>query len=249
MTYSNRFFLYAPLGVVLILFAAAGWHWWSLASALSAQLEAANGHDIIPGVHFHFTAKKMSGFPFRLDAELSGVTLAMAAGMTAWRSEKLALHRLTYGRDETIFEAAGRQSLQWGDKRLDFAVGALRASAIRKQGALARFDVDLVGLGSAAFTARRLQLHARRSGPLADIAVEADGVAAKNCRTPSTLRSIAKIVHADGLTPLLAGERSWQQGLAAWRRQGGAVTADPPFAEIIAEQLPGIGAIASAVCR
>ena len=127
MRYSSRFFLYAPLAVVLLLFALAGGRWWSMASALSARLEAENGREIVPGVLFHFAAKRISGFPFSLDSELSDVTLAMgtATGTTVWHSEKFASHRLTYGRDETIFEAAGKQSLQWGGKSLDFEDGQI----------------------------------------------------------------------------------------------------------------------------
>ncbi len=251
MRYSSRFFLYAPLAVVLILFAAAGAHWWVLASALSARLEAENGREIVPGVFFHFASKRISGFPFSLDSELSDVTLAMgtATGTTAWHSEKFAIHSLTYGRDETIFEAAGKQSLQWGGKRLGFAVGALHASAILGHGALTRFDLDLIGFGSKTFTARRLQLHARRSGKMADILVEAEGLAAKNCAVPATIHASASITKAEGLTPLLSGQRYWNEGLASWRRVGGAIAAtSSPLAAIPAEKLPGIDALVAAVC-
>jgi len=251
MRYSSRFFLYAPLVVVLILFVSAGAHWWSMASALSARLEAQNGREIVPGVLFHFARKRIWGFPFSLDSELSDVTLAMgtATGTTVWRSEKFAMHRLTYGRDETIFEAAGQQSLQWGGMRLDFAVGTLHASAILSRGVLTRFDLDLVGFGSKAFTARRLQLHARRSGPMADLLVEADGLAGKTCHLPTTIRATASITNADSLMPLLAGQRYWTEGLATWRRNGGAIaTSASPFAAIPAEQLPGIDAITAAAC-
>ncbi len=250
MRYSSRFFLYAPLGAVVLLLAAAGWQWWSMASALSARLEAANGREIMPGVIFHFAAKRISGFPFRLDSELSEVTLAMATatGTTAWRSEKFAMHGLTYGRDETIFEAAGRQSLQWGGKRLDFAVGALHASAIVKQGALARFDLDLIGFGSTAFTARRLQLHARRNGTVAEILWEAEGMAAKDCHVPAEIRASVRLTKADGLTPLLAAQRYWEEGLSGWRRKGGMITAASPLATITAEKLPGVDALVTAVC-
>lgn len=250
MRYSSRFFLYAPLAVVLILFALAGAHWWSMASALSARLEAENGREIMPGVLFHFAAKRISGFPFSLDSELSDVTLAMgtATGTTLWRSEKFAMHRLTYGRDETIFEAAGKQSLQWGGKRLDFAVGALHASAIVSHGALARFDFDLIGFGSRTFTAKRLQLHARHNGPLAEVLVEADGMATKDCHLPAALRATVRISKADSLAALLAGQRYWNEGLAGWRRQGGAATTPSRLGTIAAEKLPGVDAVVTAAC-
>jgi len=250
MRYSSRFFLYAPLALVAVLFVAAGWHWWSMASALSARLEAVNGREIMPGVLFQYSSKKISGFPFSLDSEFAGVTLAMgtATGTTIWRSEKFAMHRLTYGRDEAIFEAAGRQSLEWGGKRLDFAVGALHASAILKQQSLVRFDFDLMGLGSPALTMRRLQLHARRNGPTTDVLVEADGITAKTCRVPAKIRLIANITNSGSLTPLLSGQRYWAEGLAAWRRSGGVVTTAALFAKLPAESLPGIEALLLAAC-
>jgi len=252
MTYSSRFFLYAPLCIVLILFAAAGVHWWNEASALSARLAAMNGREITPGVIFHFTSKRISGFPFSLDSELSDVTLAMgtATGTTIWRSEKFAMHALTYGRDETIFEAAGRQSLSWGGKKLDFAVGALRASAILKSGAVSRFDLDLAGFGSEAFTVQRLQFHVRRTGDHADILTEASGLTAKNCKAPANIRYAASATQIAVLTPLLSGQRTWEEALRGWRSKGGTITpAQPsPLAKVQAEELPGIEALARAIC-
>lgn len=252
MRYSSRFFLYAPLAVVLSLFAVAGWHWWSLASALSARLEAANGREIMPGVLFHFAAKRITGFPFSVDSELSDVTLAMgtATGTTLWRSEKFAMHRLTYGRDETIFEAAGHQSLQWGGKKLDFAMGALHASAIFHRSALIRFDGDLVAFGSRAFTAKRLQLHARQVGDGAEIQAQAEALSAPNCKGPASFAYSASATNVAALAPLLTGQRSWEDGIAAWRRKGGAITSRgaSPLAQIAAEKIPGIDALVMALC-
>lgn len=252
MSYSSRFFLYAPLVVVALLFAAAGVHWWQDAAHLSARLEALNGREITPGVIFHFASKRISGFPFSLDSELSDVTLAMstATGTTIWRSEKFALHALTYGRDETILEAGGHQRLSWANKHLDFAVGALRASAIWKSGVLTRFDLDLMGFGSKAFTAQRLQLHARRNGTVADLLAEADGLAVKGCKTPARLQAVSSLNHADALAPLLSGQSAWQDGIAAWRQAGGVIRAAQlsPLAEAAAETLPGIETLARTIC-
>ena len=60
----------------------------------------------------------MSGFPFNLDVVFDGfpgVGRDRCMGRAVWRAEHFALHALTYGRDETIFEAAGKQSLAWTD--------------------------------------------------------------------------------------------------------------------------------------
>ena len=50
MRYSNRFFLYAPLALLLILAAVVVSHWWKVAGALDTRLKAMKGHDAVPGV-------------------------------------------------------------------------------------------------------------------------------------------------------------------------------------------------------
>ncbi len=237
MKYSSRFFLYAPMGVFLILFAIAGVRWWMLASAWSGRLDAVNGHEVVPGVTLHFATKKIYGFPFTLETQFKDVSLAVAtpAGPTRWSSEKFALHALTYGRDETIFEAAGHQLLQWtgrdGRRRsLPFAVGSLRASAIAKNGELVRFDLDLIGFGSKDFTAQRLQLHARQSAR-DRIDLEAMALAPRpfTGQCPLLEDRSAEIVitaaidQAATLGPLLDGTEDWQSAVGRMRRGGGGI--------------------------
>lgn len=235
MKYSSRFFLYAPVGVFLILFVIAGVRWWMLASAWSDRLEAVNGHEVIPGVTLHFAAKKIYGFPFTLETQLKDVSLVVAtpAGPTRWSSEKFALHALTYGRDETIFEAAGHQVLEWtgadGRRRvLPFAVGSLRASAIAKNSELVRFDLDLVGFGSKDFTAQRLQLHARQSAR-DRIDLEAMALAPRPQQCPLLNDSTAQFVmtaaidQATTLGPLLGGAEDWPTAMGKMRRRGGGI--------------------------
>jgi hypothetical protein len=248
MKYSSRFFLYAPLAVFLVLAVVVGAHWWVKASALSQRLAALNGYEAMPGVTVSFGAKKIGGFPFSLDTELSDFTLTVATpnGPTRWYSEKFAMHALTYGRDETIFEAAGRQRLDWRGHTLDFAVGALRASAILSHGSLARFDLDLVGFGSKAFTAQRLQLHARRDGNAIRLFDEVNGVSA--CLQDE--RYAASATAAEALAPLLAARVSVADGLKAWRQAGGKITpAHPsPLGAVAVEEVPDIAALVRAVC-
>jgi hypothetical protein len=245
MNYASRFFLYAPLGVVVVLGAVIGLHWQAKAAALSKRLDAINGHEVMPGVTVSFASKEIRGFPFNLDTALADFSIMIATpkGPTRWRSEKFAMHALTYGRDETIFEAAGRQHLQWQGGALDFAVGALHASAILKSGSLTRFDLDLVGFGSKAFTAARLQLHARKSGDTAQIYVAADGLT----KCPA-LRYSATLSHQAAFTALLSGEQAWPAAIATWRRDGGHAT-DGRLAALHAEDVLDPGALATALCR
>jgi hypothetical protein len=231
MKYSSRFFLYAPLCVFLLLLAIAGIHWWIDASELARWLDARNGREIMPGVTLNFSARHITGFPFSLDTEMHDVTVSVATGKgtISWQSEKLALHGLAYGRDETIFEAAGHQSLRWAPAtdasgNLNFAVAALRASAIREHQALQRFDLDIVGLGSAAFTAQRLQFHIRRgAADRLDTMVLAEGIrpAQGTCQglgdQVKDLKLVGTITQADAFSDLAKGDEALSAALVRWR--------------------------------
>lgn len=228
MKYSSRFFLYAPLGVFLLLLALAGIHWWIAASRLADWLDAKNGREIMPGVTLSFSARHITGFPFSLDTEMHDVTVRVATGKgeVRWQSEKFAMHALAYGRDETIFEAAGHQGLWWSPSgRMNFAVGALRASGIRKDHALERFDLDIVGFGSAAFTAQRLQLHVRRdAADTLNTLVLLDGVrpAPGTCSGPLEKAELrGSITEADAFSQLAKAEEPFKTALVRWRAAHG----------------------------
>jgi hypothetical protein len=241
MKYSSRFFLFAPLGLFLTLFLGVGVHWWLAASALSKHLAALNGHEVVPGVTVRFSSRTIGGFPFTLDTVFRGISFRIDTphGPAEWRPQEFAMHALTYGRDETIFEAAGKQELRWtkdnGSKRtLIFDVGALHASAIDDQAGLARFDLDLVGFGSKAFTAQRLQFHIRRDFPRAtfDLVILADGVRFSPADSPGLGRQIAKarlegaISHANAFDALRAGAERWTEAVERWRKSGGTLRVD-----------------------
>lgn len=233
MKYSSRFFLYAPLGVFLFLLAAAGIHWWIAASRLTDWLDAKNGREIMPGVTLSFSARHITGFPFSLDTEMQDVIVGVATGRGTlrWQSEKFAMHALPYGRDETIFEAAGHQTLRWNASgSLNFAVGALRASAIRRKGALERFDLDIVGFGSAVFTAQRLQLHLRRNAATAlDTLVVLNGVRPPCPGLAEKAEFRGDITQADAFSRLATGDEGLEAALARWRGAHGAFEASTPL--------------------
>jgi hypothetical protein len=253
MRYSSRFFLYAPIALVLLLTAGVSLHWWRAAAALEARLDAVNGHAVMPGVRFAFATRQVAGFPFSLDTELSGVTLSVvtADGPTRWQTEKFALHALTYGRDETIFEAAGAQRLTWVEAgqthSLPFAVGSLRASAILDEAGLKRFDLDLAGFGSRAFIARRLQFHLRQNGDKLDYLLLMADLRAPGC-SPFNTRMEGSLTEAQALAPLLAGRTDWQTALAAWRRAQGRTSG--ALRAVAAEDLVrGLRTLTASSCR
>ena len=235
MNYSSRFFLYAPLGLFLALAVFVGIQWWLAASALSARLQAMNGREIAPGVTMRYASRTISGFPFNLDTVFRDVAFRITTphGPTEWRSEHFAMHALTYGRDETIFEAAGRQELHWtrddgSVSDLVFAVGSLHASAIEDSRGLARFDLDLMGFGSERLTAQRLQFHIRHGkDDKLYLAVMTDGLRIAPERCPNLDGGIAAgrltgtIAAADAFSSLRAGTQDWSTAIMNWRATGG----------------------------
>lgn len=239
MKYSSRFFLYAPLLMFLLLAAVAGVNWWSMADALSRKLDALNGRKAMPGVTLSFASKTISGFPFNLDVEFADFRVEVATdhGPTQWRSEKFALHALAYGREQMIFEAAGKQLLAWTDRErrhhaLPFEVGEWHASSIVDDHGLARFDMDLIGLGSPALIAARVQLHARERAGAIDLAAEADSVRLLgNLASPFgevivLARANASAAPVKSFDAIRLGDASWEASLERWRNAQGALRVD-----------------------
>ena len=144
------------------------------------------------GYDVAWSEQTIGGYPFRLDVVLSGVTFANRGpeGETAWRSESLAIHALSYGPPHYVLEASGLQSfarppLVQGDvPRVIYVTPAVaRASAIFSEGKLARFDLDVwepQGKNATqgadpnlTFSAARAQFHAlRRPNNVLDIVMK-----------------------------------------------------------------------------
>ncbi|HUO89260.1 MAG TPA: DUF2125 domain-containing protein [Rhizomicrobium sp.] len=239
MSYSSRFFLYAPLALFLLLAAGASVVWWREADALSHRLDALNGREAMPGVTLSFASKTVSGFPFNLDVVFKDFRVAVKTphGPSSWRAENFALHGLTYGREQMIFEAAGRQMLTWTDLQghghaMPFETGELHASAIANERGIARIDLDCIGFGSPALTAARAQLHARvapDAGAI-DIAAAADMVhlsprlASLFGADIRQIRLNASATPSHALAGLRAGRSDWVSGLETWRKANGTVT-------------------------
>jgi hypothetical protein len=236
MKYSSRFFLYAPLGLFLAIAIGVAIHWWLAVAALSARLQAMNGREIVPGVTMRFASRSITGFPFSLDTVFRGFALRIDTphGATEWRPEEFAMHALTYGRDETIFEAAGKQELRWtkddGTARdLIFAVGSLHASAIRDLDVLDRFDLDIVGFGSKSLTAQRLQFHLRRTRRFStfDIFVMVNDMRFPAADSPelggriTDGRLVGTVTPDWGYERLWTGDQSWFKAADNWRREHG----------------------------
>jgi hypothetical protein len=226
MNYSSRFWLYAPFCTFLTLAAVAAVHWWVVDGAFEKKLAALKGHQAVPGVTLDWDKVDVGGFPFRIDADFSNFRVAGAGahGPFRWSAEKFALHALTYGRAKSVYEAAGRQTLSWTDgagtaHSANFLPGSLHASSILDERGLSRADLEIIGMSGSDFTIGRFQLHMRRDpdGADLDLMLKAESVGARNL-----VQVYATLSHANTLTALLKGEKSWPEADANWRAQGGA---------------------------
>lgn len=226
MRYSSRLFLYVPFVILLVIATVAMLRWRQLATEWETKLQAAsNGQEIAPGVTLHFASKKITGFPFNLDVVLDKFAVAVQStrGPISLESEHFAIHALTYGRAQQIFEAAGTQILTWTDAegerhRFVFVPGTMRASAIEKDGHLARFDLDLDTLASPALTAARAQLHVRNPGQnLLDIVIRADNLRAGSAASAlSRLDFEGQMTQAASMSALLSAREEWRHALTDW---------------------------------
>lgn len=239
MKYSSRFFLYAPLALLLILASLAMVHWWIDASALAKRLDAVNGHEIMPGVRLSFAEKRIAGFPFRLDTILKNLRVEVQNidGPVVWTTQDFAMHALTYGRVQAIFEAAGPQTLSWQDTRaaahrFTFLPGSFHASALLQDGRLVRFDSEIVDLDGADFRAADAQVHFRKQGGAIQIYVKLlqahvpGGYAAMLGPDVDALTFNGLLDHAPAFDGLLRGLDSPAHALDAWRSQGAIGVSD-----------------------
>lgn len=242
MKYSSRFWLYAPISLVILLAAGAAIHWKITAAAFEKKLASLNHHETAPGITLDWTDVSVGGFPFRLDAAFVNFSARGqgAHGAFAWTAPLVAMHSLTYGRAKHVFEATGRQMLRWTDatgqeREVHFLPATLRASAITDARGLARFDLDILDAGSPDFTVGRFQIHVRRDpdGRDLDLMLKADAVKALGANRKQ-VQVYATLSKAALLMPLLEGQARWPDAAANWRAKGGAAK----LTQIIAPGLP-----------
>ena len=227
LKYSSRFWLYAPTGFFLLLAATVMIHWWSAADGFEKKLAALKGREAVPGVTLNWDKVEVGGFPFRMDSSFQNLRIAGAGahGPFSWRSEKFAMHGLTYGRSQDVYEAAGQQQVSWTDASgqnhaASFLPGSMRGSSILDAQGLRRFDLDIVQIGGADFTLARLQFHMRRDpdGNSLDLMISIDSLPAGK---PAHLQLYVTLPKAKALMSLLQGDIAWPEATKRWRSQGG----------------------------
>lgn len=243
MKYSSRFWLYAPLALFLGLARWVMGHWWVLAKAMDRKLTAINGRQAIPGVTVSWASKTISGFPFRVDVVFTDLLVKAEGprGPITWHSDRFALHALTYGRAQDIFEAAGPQTLAWTDAdnarhQLSFLPATLHASAIFGDQGLSRFDLDMMDAGGkdtdgAAFTAARVQFHMRHDPKADALDLVLSALEVKDPATPfgdhvKKLEIYGRVTEGSSFARLLEGRSGWMDAMQAWKHRNGEIVTD-----------------------
>ena len=232
--YSSRFWLYAPTMLFLLLAVAVMVHWWMAAGAFEKKLAALKGREAVPGITLNWDKVEVGGFPFRLDGKFQNLNIAGAGahGPFFWRSEKFAMHGLTYGRSQDVYEAAGRQQINWTDAKGKsvgalFVSGSMRGSSSLDGKGLKRFDLDIAELQGQRVTIARLQFHMRRdpNGSDLDLMARIDSLYWRHTIDSGfmLIETYATLKRAAPLHSLLRGEESWPQAVANWRRGGGVL--------------------------
>ncbi len=224
MSYSNRIWIYGPVGLLLLVAILYSVFWRVQADMLAARLDSANGGEILPGIVFSFAEKSVGGFPFRLDAVLEGVTFTdrRPDGETSWRTERMAFHQLTYRNNLYVLEVAGLQSFELPGEpgqpsRVTHITPAIaRASAILQDGRLTRFDLDLQNVEA---KDARAAPEAEPHLPRRPIAVPYDGPRQRHdrCRVQGRERDDRRRLQAEARGHARIG-RSARTGPASLRR-------------------------------
>ncbi len=252
MSNSKRIFIYGPVAALVLLALAYSIYWFVTAGRVTAELERLDGNEIVPGLTLQFAEMEVGGFPFRLDVRLNGVTIAVQGqdGVSAWRSERVALHAKPYGPAHYVFEAEGLQTFTWPAEAgapqsiLHISSGITRANAFIEEGRLSRFDIDILNaegmdasLGAAPMrefrVARaRLQLLAEDDATLGlEVAVDAaeigTGYRPALGTNLSRVRAEGRISEANALQELGSGTMDVRATLETWRNAGGTIILDP----------------------
>jgi Uncharacterized protein conserved in bacteria (DUF2125) len=231
--YSSRFFLYAPFVLVVCIAAGAMLLWFQASSAWSKRIAAMNGHEIAPGITLSYSSETIGGFPFRVDTVFKNFRISVA-GAGTWQSDEFAMHALTYGHGQAVFEAAGNQTFVWTGKsgvphQFDFVPGSVRASAVLNGDALSRFDLVLVALDSQTITIGRGEIHMRRdpTSDAIDLALSGDSIhLPDHPKNISHFRLAAHMTPRAPLNPLLEGKVTWQDAVEDWRKVDGRTAVD-----------------------
>jgi hypothetical protein len=97
----RRFWLYAPYVVLLIGAVAWGLGWFWIRGQVAARMDAAAERLRLAGYTIEWTARRIGGFPFRVDVTLEGLRMGEASGW-ALATPEVRAEAYAYGLDHWI---------------------------------------------------------------------------------------------------------------------------------------------------
>lgn len=177
-----RMLLFA-VAVLATLLAGA---WFLAASQVEARAEAALAQLEAQGWEVDYADLSTTGFPARLDTEVTRLRLASPDGRTVWETPSLRIYAMSYRPNRVVAVLPPEQNLIVAGQRLDISARDLRASATAGLSADLPLEEATVGSALAAVQAEngwgfgmdRLVAMATRAGTGADydLFVEAEGL-------------------------------------------------------------------------
>ncbi len=232
----RRFWLYAPYVVLLV--AIVGWSaaWIFVQSELAGRMDATARRLRDAGFTMDWKARRIEGYPFRIDVTLDGVRLAEPSGW-ALAAAQIKAEAYAYSPDQWIgYAPQGVVLTRPLSGALAITGPALRASYARSPGGAPRIAVEGLNLnftpgpGAKPFvlsSAKRLDFHSR---PVGDDQVEfllridgatapADAVLGRIAQAkPMDIAWEGKVSNASALHG-----RDWPAAAQAWAGAGGGI--------------------------
>ncbi|MCL3881385.1 DUF2125 domain-containing protein [Marivita sp. GX14005] len=145
--------------LAVIALAALVYGGWWVYAAQSLRGAVENGFAMLrtDGWTAGYDDLSVRGFPNRTDLTVTGPRLTSPDGRIAWRAPFVQMLGLSYNRDHVILAWPDAQSLRIGNTDVAITSDGLRASVVKKDGALLRSNLEAPVLnistpeGSAAF--------------------------------------------------------------------------------------------------
>ena len=233
----RRFWLFAPYVAALVLAVGGGLAWFAMKGELERRLDLAAEGLRARGYEVSWTARRIYGFPFRLDVELDQPRIVQPSG---WAIAAPQLRGEAYSYDPgrwILFAPLGLSVARPGKGAVDVTGRAIRASASGLEGPHPRLSfqgLDLTfkpqpgALPATLQSAQALEIHVQ-PGPDDQAALmlrvtggtlaAADPLAGLARGRPLALTWDSRLSHVSRLSA-----RDWPSAVRGWTLAGGAMT-------------------------
>ena len=232
--------LYAALAVAAIAYTG---YWFLLAARAERAIDREIAGHAARGLAVSYTGRRLTGYPYRLSAEFTGLALGPSGGAPGgrsewrWESDRVAAHVEPWdlGHVVAVFDGAHRLRTA-GGARISATAESARASLVLDaagrplRAVVDVADVGLAAAGVPAAAAARVRLAARRATPGGeeearadfDLALRIDGLSVADDGRAAYAHPVRRMSVEGTLSgPLPA---AWTPAeLARWRDGGGAL--------------------------